>query len=120
MLFTGFVDDLTPILKQSVSISPIRIGSGIRIKIITSMAKGVPVVSTTLGASGIEGLVHEQNIMIADEAETFAHYSIQLLKNGAVRKVLSEQAFQLSHDNYTKMDYAEQRNQFYTRIIEGR
>jgi glycosyltransferase involved in cell wall biosynthesis len=120
VMFTGFIDDLDPVLKNSISISPIRIGSGIRLKIVTSMAKGAPVVSTTLGASGIEGLLHEQNIMIADEAHKFAHYSIQLLKDQAVRKALSEQAFQLSHDNYTKMDYAEQRNQFYTRIIEGR
>lgn len=115
--FTGFIDDLNPVLKQSISISPIRIGSGIRIKIITSMAKGVPVVSTTLGASGIAGLVHEHNIMIADEGELFAKYCIQLLNDPTIRKTLSERCYELSYDNYTNIDYAEQRSRFYDQII---
>ncbi|MGH9678826.1 MAG: glycosyltransferase, partial [Candidatus Acidiferrales bacterium] len=52
---TGTVDDIRPFYASAVaSIVPIRSGSGTRLKILKAMAAGVPVISTRLGAEGIE------------------------------------------------------------------
>jgi glycosyltransferase involved in cell wall biosynthesis len=68
--FIGFVENLDEHLKNSVLITPIRIGSGIRVKVFTSMAKGLPVVSTVLGASGIPDLQHGKILCLPITTET--------------------------------------------------
>jgi len=69
---TGTVPDVRPYLWGSqVSIVPLRIGGGTRLKIYESMAGGVPVVSTTVGAEGLD-VKHPGNIRLADTAEAFA------------------------------------------------
>ncbi|MCO6494568.1 MAG: glycosyltransferase family 4 protein [Bacteroidetes bacterium] len=66
------------IQQNHVMIVPLFSGSGIRIKTIEAMSKGVPVVSTTIGAQGLDVLSNE-NIMIADSAKDFAKALIELL-----------------------------------------
>jgi glycosyltransferase involved in cell wall biosynthesis len=68
--FIGFVEDLNLAMQDSVMIVPLRIGSGVRTKIIESFAMGVPVISTTIGCEGI-GVIHEQEILIANEHNEF-------------------------------------------------
>ena len=52
---TGTVDDVRPFYASAVAaVVPIRSGSGTRLKILEAMAAGVPVISTRLGAEGIE------------------------------------------------------------------
>lgn len=57
------------IKSKSISIAPLFSGSGIRVKIIESMAHGKAVISTTIGAEGIN-YTNNKNIMIADDAES--------------------------------------------------
>jgi glycosyltransferase involved in cell wall biosynthesis len=59
------------VCSKTISIAPLLSGSGIRIKIIESMAYGKAVVSTTIGAEGIN-YTHKKNIFIADTPEDFA------------------------------------------------
>ena len=64
---TGTVDDVRPYYREARAVVvPLRAGSGTRLKILEAMAAGVPVVSTTLGAEGLE-VVHGQELMIADQ-----------------------------------------------------
>lgn len=51
--FSGFVDNLGTILQGTVMIVPILIGSGIRMKILEAASRGIPIVSTTVGAEGL-------------------------------------------------------------------
>src|SRR5207244_58227 len=52
--FTGFVDDVRPLVANShVSVIPLRVGSGTRIKAFEAMAIGRPVVSTPIGVEGL-------------------------------------------------------------------
>jgi glycosyltransferase involved in cell wall biosynthesis len=115
--FIGFVENLDEHLKNSVLITPIRIGSGIRVKVFTSMAKGLPVVSTVLGASGIPDLQHGKNIMLADNDRDFASSVIQLLQNTQLRADISKGAFRLASENFASMRFAEERNKFYEDIL---
>lgn len=116
--FTGFIDELDPILAQSILVSPIRIGSGIRMKIITAMSKGVPVVSTKFGAIGIKGIVNDRNILMEDRADKFAQKLIGILRNPLHRLLLSKNGFELIQANYTQAEAIFMRNSIYEMKVE--
>lgn len=68
--FLGFVDDLSEVARGSIEIVPLRIGSGIRMKILEAARLGVPVVSTTIGAEGLP-LRNGENVVLADTPKEF-------------------------------------------------
>lgn len=78
--FSGFVDDLTPALTDSILIVPIFQGSGIRMKILEACNLGAPVVSSTIGAEGL-GLIDSQNAFITDDAKRFVQNILTLLES---------------------------------------
>jgi glycosyltransferase involved in cell wall biosynthesis len=70
--FTGFVDDIRPYFARSgICIVPILSGGSTRLKIVEAMAWGTPVVSTRVGAEGLE-VTHGENILLADTPVDFA------------------------------------------------
>jgi polysaccharide biosynthesis protein PslH len=92
---TGTVPDVRPYLwGASLSIVPLRIGGGTRLKIYESMAAGTPVVSTTIGAEGLE-VMDGQNILLADTPEDFAAACVQLLQKPDERARLAAAAREL-------------------------
>ena len=79
--FLGFVDNLEELYKKvTVVCCPILSGGGTRIKILEAAAYGKPVVSTTVGAEGID-LRDGEEILLRDGPESFAEGCIQLLKD---------------------------------------
>jgi len=89
VFISGTVEDVRPYLWGSkISIVPIRIGSGTRLKIYECMAAGVPVVSTTVGA---EGLRYEDgaDIVIEDDPAGFADACVRLLTEDAARRTIA-------------------------------
>lgn len=96
----GTVSDVRPYLRQaSVVVAPVRAGSGTRIKILEAMAMGKAVVSTSLGAEGLD-VVHRQHIMLADTPDEFAEAVIRLLVNPTQRLRLGTEARRLVTDSY--------------------
>jgi polysaccharide biosynthesis protein PslH len=94
VVVTGGVPDVRPYYRQAwAQIVPLRIGGGTRLKIVESMAMGTPVVSTTIGAQGL-GLLHQRDLLLADNPEEFVQATIQLLCNSASRNALSQQGMQ--------------------------
>jgi glycosyltransferase involved in cell wall biosynthesis len=80
---TGYVDDPTPYLERAaLMVVPLRAASGMRVKILTALAQGLPVVSTTVGCEGIavEPGVH---LLVADEPAAFAAATLRLLNDRA-------------------------------------
>ena len=96
----GFVDDLNDLPGLGrVAVVPLRIGSGIRIKILELMALGMPIVSTSLGVEGIDARDGE-HIVIVDEPQAFADAVASLLDSpeeciriGTNARKLVEQSF---------------------------
>lgn len=97
---TGFVDDIRPLIARSwLSVVPLHVGGGTRLKILEAMALGTPVVATSKGAEGIE-VKPEEHILIADSPEDFANAIIRLLEDLALRQKLVENARQLVCEKY--------------------
>ncbi len=98
---TGTVPDVRPYLWQSaVSIVPLRIGGGTRLKIFEAMAAGAPVVSTTIGAEGLP-IQDGDTIRIGDSAERFAQHCLELLDKPAARQTLAKKAKRLVVENFS-------------------
>ena len=75
---TGHVPDLTPLLQQArVFIAPLRFGSGIKGKLLQSLAHGLPIVTTTVGAEGI-ALQHGVSALIADRSDAMTQSVCEL------------------------------------------
>ena len=101
VLVTGTVPDVRPYLwGASASVVPMRIGSGTRIKIYEAMAAGVPVVSTTIGAEGLE-VNPGQDISIADAPADFAARSVELLEDAERRFRMAAAARQLVTERFS-------------------
>lgn len=83
------VPDTRPFLAEaSLVVSPIRIGSGTRLKILEAMASARCVVSTTIGAEGLD-VCDGEHLMIADEPSDFAYKVISMLRDPIRRQELA-------------------------------
>jgi len=90
--FTGTVEDVRPYLaRAAVAVVPLRIGSGTRLKILEAAAMGKAIVSTPLGAEGLE-LAPGSEIVIAAGREEFAREVTQLLASPPRRRRLGAAA----------------------------
>jgi glycosyltransferase involved in cell wall biosynthesis len=84
----------TELARASVAAVPIRYGGGTRVKILESFAHRVPVVSTTLGAEGldVEDGVH---LLVADHVDEFAAAIVRLMEDAALRTKIADEAERL-------------------------
>lgn len=114
----GFVDDIREAITQSeIAVVPLRIGSGVRLKLLELFAMGTPVVSTTLGAEGT-GAVHGEHILLADTAPAFADAIIELLVNQPLRMHLSENSRRFAVERFDSHIIAQQIEQEYLHVIQ--
>ena len=97
----GAVRDLGPCYTAAdVAIVPLRAGGGTRIKILEAFAHGVPVVSTPVGAEGLEAGDGE-HLLLGEDAEAFAGRCAELMASPELRRSLAERALRLVRDSYS-------------------
>ena len=85
---TGTVEDVRPFYTSAAAVVvPLRVGSGTRLKILEAMAAGVPVVSTRLGAEGIDA-THDVHLLLADNHAEMVAAINQLLNSSPMRSRL--------------------------------
>lgn len=78
----GEAPDVRPYIDgAAVYVVPMRIGGGSRLKLLEALAMEAPVVSTSMGVEGIEGLRDGEHLLIADRPETFAAAVLRLMAN---------------------------------------
>jgi glycosyltransferase involved in cell wall biosynthesis len=116
---TGFVHDLRPHLASAAAVVvPLRMGSGTRLKIVEGMAMGKAIVSTTLGAEGIEAEPGRE-ILVADEPAAFAEAVNRLLDEPDLAARIGQAARKLAVERYAWSAAARALEGFYRRILEG-
>jgi glycosyltransferase involved in cell wall biosynthesis len=97
---TGPVADVRPYLARAGAVVvPLRAGGGTRLKILEAMATGAGIVSTRLGAEGLD-VRPGRELLIADEPAAFARATSQLLTDGALRRRLGVAARRRAEERY--------------------
>lgn len=93
---TGTVPSVEEYLdKASVVIVPLRIGGGTRLKIFEAMAMGKAMVSTSIGAEGLE-VESGRDLLLADDTSSFADAVLLLLRDAALRRKFEQAAVRLA------------------------
>jgi glycosyltransferase involved in cell wall biosynthesis len=105
--------------RAAVVVVPLRIGGGMRVKLLELFAAGKAVVSTSIGAEGNRG---EDNVhlMLRDDAQSFASAVAELLGAPALRNMLGQNARKLAIDNYSWSHIAREFAALYERAIARR
>jgi glycosyltransferase involved in cell wall biosynthesis/Flp pilus assembly protein TadD len=103
-------EDMTAVAAQCcMTIVPLRIGSGTRIKILQSMAMGLPIVSTSLGCEGL--LVADgTHLFVRDQPVEFARAVLRVLSDQAVRERFRREGRDLVEQSYDWSQVFEQAN----------
>jgi glycosyltransferase involved in cell wall biosynthesis len=89
-----------------IFIAPIRSGSGMRIKLLEAMARGKAIVTTTLGAEGLNA-VHASHLLLADSPSDFAAALDELHCNAALRTELGAAAALHARTQFSDQSVAE-------------
>jgi polysaccharide biosynthesis protein PslH len=98
--FIGKVETVVPFYQNAaVAVVPLLSGSGTRLKILEAMSMGNPIVSTKIGAEGIN-YIEGEHILIADTPKEFAKQVISVLTNKALFDSLRINSLQLVQSNY--------------------
>jgi glycosyltransferase involved in cell wall biosynthesis len=114
---TGFVSDLRPHLAEAAAVVvPLRLGGGTRLKIVEAMAMGKAIVSTTLGAEGIEA-VAGRDLLVEDEPVAFADAVNRLLVQPSLAARIGQSARQLAVERYAWSAAARALEDFYHQIL---
>lgn len=101
IVVTGGVPDMKPYLEQATAIVvPIRFGGGTRIKILEAMAHRRPVVSTTIGAEGLE-IQPNVHFLQRDNPREFADSCVKLWRDPQLGADLARRACQVVSERYT-------------------
>jgi len=113
----NYADDIRPhFVGSKVFIAPIRMGSGTRLKILTAMAMGLPVVSTTVGCEGLD-VINGENIVIADEPLEMKESIVKILRDEDLRRMVGKKGRELVEDKYSLKALADQLNKIFNEMI---
>jgi len=98
---------------------PLRLGGGTRLKIVEAMAMGKAIVSTTLGAEGIEA-VAGRDLLVEDEPAAFADAVNCLLAQPGLAARIGQSARRLAAEHYAWSGAARALEAFYREVLEDR
>jgi glycosyltransferase involved in cell wall biosynthesis len=117
VVLTGYLADIRPTIAQSwISVVPLRLGGGTRLKILESLALGTPVVATSKGVEGLD-LVPERDILIADTPADFAASVLRLLQDASLREALSHNGRRTVETKYDWEIIGQQFNNFIETLV---
>lgn len=116
--FTGWVESVIPIVHRAATyVAPLRIGGGVRLKILEAMALGKAVVTTTIGCEGIE-CTPGVHLAVADTAEEYAEQVLRLLADREGRARLGRNARALAVERYSIPAVLPRMEASYLRVVE--
>jgi glycosyltransferase involved in cell wall biosynthesis len=117
---TGGVPDVRPYYRRAwLQMVPLRIGGGTRLKIVESLAIGTPVVSTSIGAQGLD-LVHDQDILLADDSKAFVTQIIRALGDKSLRSRLAIAGMETARQRFSWKTIGQGLNALYSARVSAR
>lgn len=100
VIIKGYVKDLEPILEETlISVAPLRYGAGIKGKIGTALAAGIPVIATSIAAEGMK-LKPDENILIANDPSEFVDQLKKLMEDETLWNKLSENGLKFAKEQW--------------------
>ncbi len=108
----GYVEDLGKAIQNSISIVPIRIGSGMRMKIIDAVNWKVPFITTTVGVEGLD-FIDNKDCLICDTPESFAKAINTLIKDNSMQTRFIEASYSTLQKIYNEELLLDKRRQIY-------
>lgn len=97
----GIVPDLTAVYRKcAVVVSPLILGSGLKVKLIEALGMGKAVVATTVTVAGVEEIV-EEAVLVADEPEPFIEACLALLDDDVLRRRLGDVALDVARKHFS-------------------
>jgi glycosyltransferase involved in cell wall biosynthesis len=116
---TGTVPDVRPYYREAVAaIVPLQVGGGTRLKILEAMAAGAPVISTALGAEGLE-IAPDENILIAASADDWIRHLRALAGDAALWTRIAQAGRRLVSTRYDWELLGEKLWSAYQQWLEG-
>ena len=117
---TGVVADVAPYYQQAdIALAPLRAGGGTRLKILEAMARGRPVVSTSLGAEGLD-VTHGRDLLLADTPKELAAAVLTLFGKPTLRAEIRAHARALVESRYNWDRCVREHLELYERLTEAR
>lgn len=117
--FVGQVESFKSVSQNElISIVPLRIGSGIRMKIISSIENGFPVIATSIAAEGLD-LINGKHAIIADTPENFAAAINQMRIDKRIREVLANNSFDYLKEQFTIAKSLSRRIEVYNNVLSA-
>lgn len=114
----GYVEDVRPYINSSaVYIAPIKSGSGTKLKILNALSMAKPVVTTSIGAEGIE-VKDGEHLLIADAPKVFADKTVKLLRNHEFAMKLGKNGRRLMLEKYDWEIIGQKMLRVYEELVE--
>jgi GT2 family glycosyltransferase len=115
---TGFVPDIRPFMaKSSIYIVPLRLGVGIRGKILEAWSMKMAVISTSVGCAGLR-FENDRNLLVADTPGQFASQIVSLMKDPLRRRRLGEEGRKTAEQYYSWDKSAQQLDALYRSYLK--
>jgi len=116
IIVTGEVPDVVPFYKiATVTVIPLRIGGGTRLKILEAMAVGSPIVTTSIGCEGLE-VENNKHLLIADNPDNFSACILKLFEDNSTRNRLISQSRSLVEAQYDWRMIAAKQDNLYKEV----
>lgn len=114
---TGRVPDVKPYLAEAtVFVCPLRIGAGLKNKVLEALAMGIPVVATPLSVDGIR-VNHRESAWIAD-VDQIVHGVLQVMRESSLQQTLSKNGRALIEAEYSWAHTASQYEALYETVVQ--
>jgi glycosyltransferase involved in cell wall biosynthesis len=118
--FRGYLEDIRPVLKRAdVFVLPLRGGSGTKIRILTAMAMGLPVVASETASAGIE-VQPGKNILIGNSPARFANQTVSILRGNGMKQEIGLAGRRLVEKKYSWTPIAQALENRYLELIGRR
>lgn len=112
VFFDGYVENLSDVLLNTISIVPIRIGSGMRMKILDAINHKIPFVTTSLGVEGLD-FINNKDCFIEDDPIKFAQAILKLTDDPNLQSKFIRESNQTLNQIYNKEVLLEKRRSVY-------